>query len=70
MKIRICKGYKNFFVERLDDRNEWRYWLPKDDVPWFKTPRESLDAAREERERELLLDCEKMGAEGHVETEI
>lgn len=71
MKIRIRKGYKCFFVERLDDRNEWRFWLPKDYMEVeYSTPSEALDAARNERDREILDKCKTIDYNGWVEAEI
>lgn len=71
MEIRIRKGYKCFFVERLDDRNEWRYWLPKNYTgAEYSTPSEALDAARNERDREILDKCNTLDYNGWVEAEI
>ena len=71
MEIRIRKGYKCFFVERLNDRNEWIYWLPKDYTGvGYPTPSEALDEARNERDREILDKCKTIDSNGWVETEI
>lgn len=71
MEIRIRKGYKCFFVERLDDRNEWRYWLPKDNTGAdYPTPSEALEAARTERDREILDKCKTLNYNEWVEAEI
>ena len=71
MDIRILKSFKGFFVERLDDRDEWRYWLPKAGEEVFHTGQEALYAAREERDAEIYRACAKMSSYGEtVELEI
>lgn len=71
MDIRICKAFKGFFVERLDDRNTWRYWLPKKEEKYFRTGQEALQSAREERDAEIYRECAKMSSYGEaVELEI
>jgi hypothetical protein len=71
MDIRIRKSFKGFFVERLNDRNEWRYWLPKDGEEDFRTGQEALQAAREERDAEIYRECAKISSYGEsVELKI
>ena len=64
--IRIRKSFKGFFVERLDDRNEYRYWLPKDGGKEFRTGQEALQAAREERDAEIYRKCAKISSYGET----
>lgn len=59
MDIGICKSFKGFFVERLDGRGEWRYWLPKAGSN-YTTGMDALLAAREERDLEITRTCENL----------
>ena len=72
MKIRICKGYKCFFVERLNDRNEWIYWLPKEyESAKYKSFIEALHAAKEEQEAEWIDQSLTLGYENYgIEIDI
>lgn len=72
MKIRIRKGYKSFFVERLDDRNEWRYWLPKErGSAECKSFIGALHAAKEEQEAEWIDESLTLGPENYgIEIDI
>ena len=64
--IRIRKSFKGFFVERLDDRDEWRYWLPKEGEESFRTGQEALQTAREERDAEIYRACARMSSYGET----
>ena len=70
MKIRIVsKGFGLFNVERLDEENVWRRWLPKDEA-FFHSSYEAIASAREERDSEIAQICQRLGVGEHLETEI
>lgn len=70
MKIRIVsKGFGLFNVERLDEENAWRRWLPKDEA-FFYSPYEAIASAKEERDSEIAQICQRLGVGEHLEVEI